>query len=243
MASSGLRIGSFAGAGVIIEPAFLLLAAYAVGSAIISGGFEAAPDAFVFVGTIFAAVLMHELGHAGVASLLSIPSKRIVVTFFGGYVQFALQPKQRWREILVSAAGPVANLLCCGTVLALAPIIAQLAPNPIALGVVGILQKFGQVSALLGAFNLLPGSPLDGGHILRSTLNYLMSRARAAIIAGAAGVAIGLGLVWFGISSQLPWTAFMGGFLALSAWSEITRNQRELSGAAQGASTISNANK
>lgn len=245
MATNGLRIGSFAGAAVIIEPTFLLLAAYAVGSAVLSGGPTAAPDALVFVAIIFVAVLIHELGHAGVAALLQIPSERIVLTFFGGYVQFAQQPKQRWREILVSAAGPFANLLCYAVVVAILPIMAsQLPSNPPAFGIVRAIQNFGQVSALLGAFNLLPGFPLDGGHILRSVLSYLMTRAWAAMVAGVTGALIGLALVLFGISNQLLWTAFMGVFLALAAWAEVGRNRRQLSASgSQGASTISNANK
>jgi len=245
VATNGLRIGSFAGAAVIIEPAFLLLAAYVVGSAVMSGGLSAAPDALVFVATIFVAVLIHELGHAGVAALLQIPSKRIVLTFFGGYVQFALQPKQRWREILVSAAGPFANLASYALVLAILPSIApQTLVDPSAFGFTSALQNFGRISALLGIFNLLPGFPLDGGHILRAALSYLMTRAWAALIAGVTGALIGLGLILFGLSNQLLWTAFMGVFLALAAWAEVARNRKQLGAPdAQGASTTSNANK
>ena len=245
MATNGLRIGSFAGAAVIIEPAFLLLAAYAVGSAVTSGGMAAAPDALIFVATIFVAVLIHELGHASVAALLRVPSSRIVLTFFGGYVQFALQPKQRWREILISAAGPAANLVCYTLVVTSLPVIAsQVAQNPSAFPVMIAIQNFGQLSGLLGAFNLLPGFPLDGGHIVRSALSYLMTRAWAGMIAGAFGVLIGLGLVLFGFTNQLVWTAFMGVFLALAAWAEVSRNRRQMGAPEpQGPTTTSNANK
>ena len=237
----GLRIGSFAGAAIVIEPAFLLLALYVVGSAVVRGGVAALGSALVIVAVIFAAVLIHEMGHAGMAAALRIPSKRIVLTFFGGYVQFARAPKQLWHEIAVSSAGPGANLISYALVTALTPLLAlALSPTPFTFAVLNALGMFGFISLLLGLFNLLPGFPLDGGNMLRAALSYVMPASNARVLTAACGLLIAAGLFAFAIWQQFWWTMFIAALLGLGAWAELRAARR----AAQGASpsdTTSNA--
>ncbi len=223
---NGLRIGTFAGAPVIIESTFLLLAAYVVGSAILRGGVDAAPSALVLVGVVFAAIVIHEFGHAGMAGALNIPSRRIVLTFFGGYVQFARQPKHGWQEIAVSAAGPGANLASYALVASFLPLLAP-TMSPSELGFLNALSTFGFMSLLLGLFNLLPGHPLDGGSILRAALTYIMPRHMARIVTAVTGLIIAAGLIAYAISQQLLWTIFIAGLLGLSAWAELRAAQVE----------------
>jgi Zn-dependent protease len=236
---TGLRIGSFAGAAVVIEPAFLLLGAYIVGSAVLRGGAEAIPSALIFVAVIFAAILIHELGHAAMAAALNIPSKRIVLTFFGGYVQFARQPKEGWHEIAVSAAGPGANLASYVLVASLLPVLAPaMSPGDGSATLLNALNTFGFASLLLGLFNLLPGFPLDGGHILRAALTYIMSRTMARIVTACVGLLIAGALVIYALSQGLIWTVFIAGLLGLAAWAELRTAQWERQG---GGDTRSNA--
>lgn len=218
--TNGLRIGTFAGAAIIIEPAFLLLAAYVVGSSLLSGGMGALPDALIFVAIIFTAVLIHEIGHAGAAAALKIPSKRIVLTFFGGYVQFERQPQKRWHEIAVSAAGPGANLASWVFVISLVPLLEPaLGPSNIAL--LNALSTFAFMSLLLGLFNLLPGFPLDGGHLLRAALSYVTPRTLARIITAYIGLLVAALMIAFALWQSLLWTTFIAGLLGLSAWAEL----------------------
>lgn len=231
--NSGLRIGTFAGAPVIIEPAFLLLAAYVVGSALLRGGTEAVGEALIFVGVLFAAVLVHEFGHAAVATSLNAPAKRIVLTFFGGYVQFARQPKEGWREMAVSAAGPGANLACWALVGSLTPLLVNaLTPDVASITLLNAIGTFGFVSLLLGLFNLLPGFPLDGGHILRAALTYVIPRRLARTVVAFIGLLIAAALIVFALFAQLWWTLFIAGLLGLSAWSELRTSRYQRDGAA-----------
>jgi Zn-dependent protease len=220
----GFRIGSFAGAAVIIEPAFLLLALYIVGSAALSGGMAAVPQALVFVAIVFAAILIHELGHAAMAASLNIPSKRIVLTFFGGYVQFAREPKLGWHEIAVSAAGPGANLASYALVASALPLLAPTVDN---IDFLSALQTFGFVSLLLGLFNLLPGFPLDGGHILRAALTYVMQRNMARIVTAVVGMLVAGALLLFALSQGFIWSVFIAGLLGLAAWAELRAARAE----------------
>lgn len=225
----GFRLGTFAGAPVLIEPTFLFLAAYVVGSAFLRAGVGALPEALIFVGILFAAVLIHEFGHAGMAAALNVPSKRIVLTFFGGYVEFARQPKEGWHEIAVSAAGPGANLACWALVASMMPLLAPaLTPDSVNTGVLNALSTFGFISLLLGLFNLLPGFPLDGGHILRAALTYIMPRNSARVVTAVCGMLIAVALVAFALWAQFWWTLFIAGLLGLAAWAELraARGQR-----------------
>jgi Zn-dependent protease len=236
---SGLRIGSFAGAAVVIESTFLLFVAYIVGSSVLRGGPEAIPQALIFVVVIFAAVLIHEIGHAAMAAALNIPSKRIVLTFFGGYVQFERPPKEGWHEIAVSAAGPGANIASWALVVSLLPLLAPaLSPTSESSALLNALQTFGFVSLLLGLFNLLPGFPLDGGHILRAALTYVMRRNTARIVTACVGLLIAGALVFYALTQGLIWTVFIAGLLGLAAWAELraARSERQ-----RGSDTISNA--
>lgn len=213
----GWRIGTFAGAAVIVEPTILILAVYVLGSAVLEGGLAATPFALTFLAAILIAVLIHEFAHAAVAAMLRIPSKRIVLTFFGGYVQFAWPPKARWHEIAVAAAGPLSNLACAAI---LYPLMPALRSADLGLGM-ALLDSFFYASLILGAFNLLPGHPLDGGQILRATLNYFMSRKHARLAAGWCGLVLAGGIAAWAVTSELMWTAFMCLFLGLAAWGEI----------------------
>jgi Zn-dependent protease len=225
---NGLRIGSFAGAAIVIEPTFLLLGAYVVGSAFLRGGAEALPTALIYVGVIFAAVLIHEIGHASVAAALNIPSKRIVLTFFGGYVQFARQPQKLWHEIAVSAAGPAANLATWALVASawplLVPALGDDAGNDSFLTAISLL---GFISLILGVFNLLPGFPLDGGHILRAALTYVFPRPMARMIAAVCGLAVAAAIVLFAIAGAMLWTGFIALLLGLAAWAELSAARHE----------------
>jgi Zn-dependent protease len=219
---TGLRIGSFAGAPVFVEPTFLLLAAYVVGSAVLRGGVDALLSALIFVGVIFAAIIIHEFGHAAMAAALKIPSRRIVLTFFGGYVQFERPPKHGWQEIAVSAAGPGANLASYILVASLLPLLTStlwLTPNDTTF--LGALNTFGYISLLLGLFNLLPGFPLDGGHILRAALGYIMQRNTARIVTASIGLILAAALIAYAIWQSLIWTVFIAGLLGLAAWAEL----------------------
>jgi stage IV sporulation protein FB len=238
---TGVRIGSFAGAAIVIEPAFLLLAAYVVGMGLLREGVGALPALLIYVGVLFAAILIHELGHAAAAAALQIPSKRIVLTFFGGYVQFARPPKKLWHDIAVSAAGPGANLATWLLVTSLMPLFASSLPSTNeAFSLLNALSLLGWVSLILGVFNLIPGFPLDGGHILRAALSYFMARPRARMVAAVVGLLVAGAIGLYALSSGLMWSGFIAVLLGLAAWAELAGARDELAHQRSG-DTTSNA--
>jgi len=88
-----------------------------------------------------------------------------------------------------------------------------------------MLNYLWQINALLAAFNLLPGFPLDGGRVLRSILwGTTGNLVRATNIAATVGRFFGWALIAFGVFQLLQgnflgglWIAFIGWFLSSAA--------------------------
>lgn len=112
--------------------------------------------------SIFAAAF-HELCHLGAVYALGGRVLRLTIGPTGAVMEGALEG--RWREILAAAAGPVGSLL----LLTLAPMAPRIA-------VCGLIQ---------GLFNLLPLYPLDGGRILRLSVNGRALRVIEAVLGAA----------------------------------------------------------
>jgi stage IV sporulation protein FB len=139
----------------------------------------------------------------------------------------------------VSAAGPGANLASYILVASLSPLLVEaLAPDAFNVGLLNALSTFGFVSLILGLFNLLPGFPLDGGHILRAALTYVMPRPNARMATAICGLLVAAGLIAYAVSQQLVWTLFIAALLGLAAWAELRAARLEAQGASD---TTSNA--
>lgn len=81
---------------------------------------------------------------------------------------------QKWGSILVSGAGPGANLLFCTlSVLALVVIgNSGWGQQDIGVAFQRLFTQLVYINAYLAVFNLLPIYPLDGGHLLMELLPY-----------------------------------------------------------------------
>ena len=230
MERNGLRLGSFAGAPIILDWTVALLAGYWILTDLTRGGVSALPTSVLFVAAVLAAILAHEIGHAAVAAALRIPAAMIVLTFFGGYVQFVTPPQKRWHDMLVSAAGPGANLALWALVtLVVLPNLPELSSGDRAGYFFDyFLLQFAWVNLILGMFNLLPGFPLDGGAILRAFLSYFLRVARARWIVGWTGLLIATAVAIWGLMNGQLWTAGIGALLAFSSFSEVSAAEQVL---------------
>src|SRR5512138_2608273 len=77
-------------------------------------------------------------------------------------------------DIIVSAAGPLSNLLLGLVAAIVLGLLARFAPDAVGRGSAGLalLSRFMIVNAGLALFNLLPIPPLDGGHVAASLMPY-----------------------------------------------------------------------
>ncbi len=147
---------------------------------------------------LFASIVFHELCHSLVARRYGLPMKGITLFLFGGVAEMSEEPPSAKAEFLMALAGPAASVVVAGVFLALAWL-GGLAGWPDT--VVGVVRWIGFINAILVAFNLIPGFPLDGGRAVRAAIWHFKGDLRKAtqtasrIGAGFGAVLIGLGIL------------------------------------------------
>ncbi len=176
---------------------------------------------------LFTFILVHELGHALVARDRGVRAERIILFPLGGGAYLPDQPKQLWAEVLVYAAGPLANIflaILAWIALLLRPdgelliayflrLSGNIVVQPAILDqVLGITLG---VNLLLAFGNLLPAYPLDGGRILRALLRKPLGARVATVVVTTLGVIIGLPLIWLGFKLGDPLLACGAVFIIL----------------------------
>ena len=171
----------------------------------------------------FASVLLHELSHSLVALRNGMSITGITLFIFGGVSKMSDEPRSPGIEFKMAIAGPAASFVLAVAFYLLA-LLVGVGPGHV-LGSVFLWLAF--VNAMLGAFNLLPGFPLDGGRVLRAGLwRWLNSLGEATRIASAFGqglgtlmIVVGVFLFFAGGGFNGLWMAFIGWFLIQAAQS------------------------
>lgn len=195
---------------------------------------------------LFTFVLIHELGHALMAKNRGVRAEKIILFPLGGGALIPTEPKRTVDEILIYAAGPLANIVLA--LLALPALLLQpggeylvrfyvnplsnllVSPTPVE-QLLGITLG---VNALLAVGNLLPAYPLDGGRILRALLKGPVGDRRATVITTWLGIVAGGGLL--GLAGRLgdPLLGFSALFIVGFSALELNRGwqRRHLAGTA-----------
>ena len=122
------------------------------------------------------ACVVPELGHVVAALAFGGRAERLSLSVVGAELSFSYRaPLTYWQDSLVALAGPAANLLLGGLFFAL----DRYLPAVLSLGI--------------GAFNLLPILPLDGGRVLYGLLADKLDLDWAdRFLTAAAGCLVGL---------------------------------------------------
>ena len=172
---------------------------------------------------LFASVLLHELGHSVVATRFGILVPRITLFIFGGVSQIASEPTSASTEFWIAAAGPAVSFALAAIFWGLRPIFANVPP------LLALVKYLAWLNLVLGAFNLLPGFPLDGGRVFRAIVWAVTGNFhRATVIAALTGRFFGFGLIFLGVWQSLTgnvfnglWTGFIGWYLESAAASQL----------------------
>jgi len=179
--SNSFRIGQLFGITIRVHSLFLwmMIAILIFNSAL------ALPLALLFV-----LVVLHELGHSLVAQHFGIRVLDITLWPLGGMARMNEIPQNPRTEAYVAIAGPAVNFALAG--LALPLLLLPLG------AVAGLVGWFVWVNLMLGAFNLLPAFPMDGGRVLRAYLANSTDWVSATETAVRVGrwVAVAMMIVW-----------------------------------------------
>ena len=187
----------------------------------------------------FASLVFHEMAHSVVAKHYKIPVVSITLFVFGGVSRIAREPERALEEFNIALAGPLSSFSLAG---GFALVSWHAGPNAILKTLAGSLAW---INFSLALFNLIPGFPLDGGHIFRAIVwGFNKDYARATRIAARSGQVIAYGMIVLGavatITNYLPlggpvgglWLAFIGWFILSAA--KQSQAQVEARGALEG---------
>lgn len=145
----------------------------------------------VFAVLLYLSILLHEMSHAVMARRFGLPVRSITLEFLGGFTEIAGEPSTPGQEFKIAVVGPLTSLaIGFAALLLLIPLEGGL----LTLTVGGLAGA----NIVLGALNLVPGLPLDGGRVLRAAVwRTTGSVHRGTIVAGWGGrVAAVLVLFW-----------------------------------------------
>ena len=134
--------------------------------------------------TIFATIVVHELGHALVARHYGIATRDIMLLPIGGIASLERMPDKPKHELAVAIVGPMINLV----------IAAVLYPFD---GV--LVNQLMWINIGLALFNLIPAFPMDGGRVLRALLAMRLGHERATNIAAKLGKFFAVAIGVFGL--------------------------------------------
>lgn len=221
MRSWSFPAGHLFGVDIRIHLTFVFLLAFVWFTQSVTMGAAGAVRGLALVGIIFACVVLHELGHAIMARRNGVMVRSIILLPVGGVTLMEDVGQRRAdpaRDIRISAAGPLVNLIIAAAsgafIVAFLPEVRLWSQPWVYAGNLPRSLFWGNL--FLGAFNLLPAYPMDGGRILRAILaermDYVHATRRAVTIGQLFAMAfILVGVVWN------AWLMLIGFFLFVGA--------------------------
>ncbi|MFO0761055.1 MAG: site-2 protease family protein [Byssovorax sp.] len=199
------------GIPVQIQPWFWLTSALLGLPALTSGHVAAF---FLWIVAIFIAVVVHELGHA-VAILRHGGRPDITLHALGGTTSWGgVAYLGRGQRAFISFAGPLAGFLLAALLLGVALLFPGLVTKVPPLVGSGLDTLF-WVNVFLGAINLAPVLPFDGGHILEAALG----PARADWTVGISQIAGAIITMGF-LIMQATWGALLFGMSTFQSFQQ-----------------------
>jgi Zn-dependent protease len=219
------RIGRLAGVEIRMHPTFLVLVALAV------VGFFGPPLAgLTWLALIFSCIVVHELTHAVVARRRGHAVRDIVLLPIGGASEIDRLPENPRDELAIAIAGPISSFVLGGALILTASLVHGSVEGPTLLAG-SILRRLGWTNVLLGAFNLLPALPMDGGRVLRAALaqRHGIVDATERATAVSRWLAVALGVVGLLV---MPWLLVIAFFVYVTGRTEATavRTHERLAG-------------
>lgn len=208
------------------------LVAWSLASQILPSGFPGHSTQAYWIAALSAAglflgsLVMHELSHAVAARRVAgVEVDEITFWLFGGVARIRGELPSPRTQLLVAGIGPVTSLVLGGVFFGVAILLAQLGAGGL---VAGTVLWLAVMNGTLAVFNLIPGSPLDGGRVLHAVLWRLRGdRDRSALAAARVGQGVGLVLIALGALGFLLagntgglWTSLVGWFVLGAARSE-----------------------
>jgi Zn-dependent protease/CBS domain-containing protein len=129
---------------------------------------------------LYGSVLLHEISHALAARAFDMPVTSINLHFLGGATQIEGEASTPWREFSIAVVGPLTSLAIAA--------VGWLALQAVDGGLIKYtIAYLAGMNLVVGALNLVPGLPLDGGRVLQAAVWAVTRRRAFGVTAGAWG--------------------------------------------------------
>ena len=193
---------------VSVQPAFLL---YALAVFCFSG--------FKSCIALFAALLIHEMGHYIAARIIKEPIKKVELTPFGGMITYhsGRCSSKGVKGMLLSAAGPLGNY----ALLLVIPHIPHLDQV--------FAKEIAQTNLVMLWLNMIPAFPLDGGWIVFCLCYYVFSLKATTFVLSLSGIVCGLCFAAISVFGMIKYETlnlsvlFIGLYMMYQAWTSYDR--------------------
>jgi len=222
-----IRIGQIAGIDVLVRSSWLVVAALI--AFLMAPRIEAeAPGLGVltyvaglaFAVLLYLSILLHEASHAISARHYGLPVNSISIHFLGGATEIGGEARTPRAEFVIAVVGPLTSLAVGAVSLGLWYVLPD--------GLLRLaVQGLAVANLVVGALNLVPGLPLDGGRVLRAAVWKVGGDPlRATVVAAWGGRVVALLAIGWPIFQQsvlhVPSTLgtfLMAGIIAAFLWS------------------------
>lgn len=174
------------------------------------------------VACYLAVVLFHEFSHYAVAKRLGVPLEDVVITPFGGCLKGELLGITRGKTLLITLIPPLINIVVAGLIFAFWWLFPSLYPYT---------EAVAYANLSVGAINLLPCYPLDGGRAATAMIkngDRFAKRLIKAFSVVAAFVSFGLFTASVALKQINLSYLLMGVFLLFGAFYEENKDYVEI---------------
>jgi Zn-dependent protease/CBS domain-containing protein len=154
-----------------------------------------------FAVLLYLSVLLHEVSHALMAKRFGLPVRSITLHFLGGATEIEGEAESPGREFGISVVGPLTSVAVGLVFLGL----RQVAPG----GLLGLaVDELALANLFVGALNMLPGLPLDGGRVLRAAVWKVSGNGfTGTLVAGWAGRVVAVLVIAVPVVQTKVWGA------------------------------------
>ena len=221
------KVGTIAGSDVLVTTSWFVIAALIAWT--VSPRVEQVEPGlgslkyvagFAFAVVLYLSVLLHEASHAYMAKHYGFEVSSITLHFLGGATQIEGEARTPRQEFLIAVVGPLTSI----TVGAAALGLWFITPDGLLLMAV---EGLAGANLIVGAMNLVPGLPLDGGRVLKSAVWQITGdKLRGTIAAAWTGRLVAVAaLAWPLFQEPVLGTppdvfdVFLAGMIALFLWS------------------------
>ena len=205
-----IHLGSIRGTTLGVDFSFLILVGLWVASYYDpAAGIQ---HALLWIPVLFLSVLIHELAHAATIGAFGYGPSEIVLGGIGGATMNRRVAKP-WHDVIISLAGPISSFALAFLINIIYFRVPFMQRDPM---MVEFIPLMIQMNIWWGLFNLLPISPLDGGHAVRNFLRIFLKDRNAFRIAVWIAIVIGVAVVVWAIMTRsillaalISWYVFM----------------------------------